>query len=84
MEDETLTNILNLLQNVTNNNSNNSSNNTAPSNNDVQTLLIKFLLSGGLNQIMNLRNQNTTEKNSKETEPTKPRTIDLTNYQRLD
>ena len=84
MEDETLTNILNLLQNVTNNNSNNSSNNPAPSNNDVQTLLIKFLLSGGLNQIMNLRNQNTTGKSSKETEPIKPRTIDLTNYQRLD
>lgn len=78
MEDETLNNVLNLLQNVS---GNNSSNNNTNSNNDLQNLLIKFLLSGGLNQIMNLRNQ---EKQHSEPEPEKPRTIDLTNYQRLD
>ena len=82
MEDETLTNVLNLLQNVNNSNSNNA-NATASNNNDIQTLLIKFLLSGGLNQIMNLRNQNTPPQPTPAT-PEKPRTIDLTHYQRLD
>ena len=83
MEDETLNNVLNLLQNANSNNSN-TANNTA-ANNDIQTLLIKFLLSGGLNQIMNLRNQNTTPPPTSTTPvPEKPRTIDLTNYQRLD
>lgn len=81
MEDETLNNVLNLLQNASNNNANNNS----TSNNDIQTLLIKFLLSGGLNQIMNLRTQNTTPPPATVTPaPEKPRTIDLTNYQRLD
>lgn len=86
MEDETLNNILNLLQNATNNNNSNNTNNSAPSNNnDIQSLLIKFLLSGGLNQIMNLRNQNTTPPPTPaQSQPEKPRTIDLTNYQRLD
>ena len=79
MEDETLNNVLNLLQNVSSNSTN--SNTTFSNNNDIQTLLIKFLLSGGLNQIMNLRNQETKAK--PEPEPVK-RTIDLTNYQRLD
>ncbi len=79
MEDETLNNVLNLLQNVSSNSTN--SNTTFSNNNDIQTLLIKFLLSGGLNQIMNLRNQET--KTKPEPEPVK-RTIDLTNYQRLD
>ncbi|MCM1403891.1 MAG: hypothetical protein NC133_00040 [Prevotella sp.] len=85
MEDETLNNILNLLQNTTSNQSSNQTNNTPFNNNDIQTLLIKFLLSGGLNQIMNLRNQNTTPPQpSAPAQPEKPRTIDLTNYQRLD
>ena len=86
MEDETLNNVLNLLQNATSNNSNNINlnNNSFSNNNDIQTLLIKFLLSGGLNQILNLRKQeNDTPKES--TPPAaKPRTIDLTNYQRHD
>ena len=43
MEDETLTNILNLLQNNNKANTNNTNNNTPTLNNDVQTLLIKFL-----------------------------------------
>lgn len=80
MEDETLNNILNLLQTANNPSSNNA--NTS-SNNDLQTLLIKFLLSGGLTQIMNLRNQNTTSP-APTPPPEKPRTIDLTNYQRID
>ena len=84
MEDETLNNILNILQNA--NNANNSNNNTASTsnlNNDIQNLLIKFLLSGGLNQIMNMRKQNDDTKSSPQPEE-KPRTIDLANYQRLD
>ncbi len=85
MEDETLNNILNLLQNTNSNNSSNHNNNSSANNNDLQTLLIKFLLSGGLNQIMNLRNQNPTPPPTTPTPPPeKPRTIDLTNYQRLD
>lgn len=83
MEDETLNNVLNLLQNTTSNRSENT-NSTSTNNNDLQTLLIKFLLSGGLNQIINLRNQNTTKHNSETNNQEKPRTIDLTNYQRLD
>ncbi len=79
MEDETLNNVLNLLQNATSNNTNNN----ASTNNDIQTLLIKFLLSGGLTQIINLRNQNNTNKTGTAS-PEQPRTIDLTNYQRLD
>lgn len=81
MEDETLNNVLNLLQNASNNNSNNT-NNLFANNNDIQTLLIKFLLSGGLNQILNNRQQENKTKAT--SEPEKPRTIDLTNYQRLD
>ena len=85
MEDETLNNILNLLQNA-NNSSNNTNNTTSSSNlnNDLQTLLIKFLLSGGLNQIMNLRNQNKNTNDEPAPQPEKLRTIDLSNYQRLD
>lgn len=79
MEDETLNNVLNLLQNTSNNNSNNP-NNLFTNNNDLQTLLIKFLLSGGLNQILGSRK----EEPKAQPEPPKPRTIDLTNYQRLD
>ncbi|MBO4823713.1 MAG: hypothetical protein J5580_04105 [Clostridia bacterium] len=84
MEDETLNNVLNLLQNTANNNSNNTTTNNLFTNNnsDIQTLLIKFLLSGGLNQILNLRNHENKSKPAPE--PEKPRTIDLTNYQRLD
>lgn len=82
MEDETLNNVLNLLQNATGNHSNN--NQTTSTNNDIQTLLIKFLLSGGLNQIMNLRNQNSNSTKTESTQSEKLRTIDLTNYQRLD
>ena len=89
MEDETLNNVLNILQNVSNSNTNtNNTNNTnnnlfSNNNNDIQTLLIKLLLSGGLNQIINSRNQNTQEK-PEPPKSEKPRTIDLTNYQRLD
>ena len=86
MEDETLNNILNLLQNATGNNSNQANNTTANRtlNDDIQNLLIKFLLSGGLNQIINMRNQNNVSKEEPQTEPEKLRTIDLSNYQRLD
>lgn len=84
MEDETLNNVLNLLQNATNNHSDNNNNAVPFNNNDIQTLFIKFLLSGGLNQIMNLRNSKSEEPKSEQTSPEKPRTIDLTNYQRLD
>ena len=84
MEDDTLNNILNLLQNVNNNSNTNTTNATFSNNNDLQTLLIKFLLSGGLNQLMNMRNQNSTEKTEPKPAPENPRTIDLTNYQRLD
>ena len=81
MEDETLNNVLNLLQNASNNSSNNT-NNLFNQNNDIQTLLIKFLLSGGLNQIMNARKQENNHQTPPE--PVKPLKIDLTNYQRLD
>ncbi|MBO4726042.1 MAG: hypothetical protein J5598_00385 [Clostridia bacterium] len=85
MEDETLNNILSLLQNANNNNSTtNTTKSSSNLNDDIQNLLIKFLLSGGLNQIMNLRNQDTKTKDEPTPEPEKPRTIDLTNYQRLD
>lgn len=82
MEDETLNNILNLLQNTGSNHQSNNTNNSS-TNNDLQTLIIKFLLSGGLNQIMNMRNQNNPQPAMPKTpEPT--RKIDLSNYQRLD
>ena len=84
MEDDTLNNILNLLQNANNTNVNDTNSNTLFSNNDIQTLFIKYLLSGGLNQLINLRKQNTPPKKEPEPTPQKPRTIDLTNYQRLD
>lgn len=86
MEDETLSNVLNFLQNVTSNNSNNTNNsinNLFSNNNDIQTLLLKFLLSGGLNQIMNTNKKDTASKTEAHI-PEKHRTIDLTNYQRLD
>ena len=38
----------------------------------------------GLNQIMNLRNQNADAKTEPTPPPEKLRTIDLSNYQRLD
>lgn len=83
MEDETLNNILSLLQNANNNSTNNTTKPSSNLNDDIQNLLIKFLLSGGLNQIMNLRNQDAKTKDEPTPEPEK-RTIDLTNYQRLD
>lgn len=83
MEDEALTNILNLLQNNSLNTNKQQTNNTTSStptiNNELQTMLIKFLLSGGLNQFIN-PNKNNTDTNA----PEKIRTIDLKNYQRLD
>lgn len=82
MEDDTLNNILNLLQNTNQtNHPNQASTHTPNLNNDIQNLIIKFLLSGGLNQILNANNSNTTTTNSASE---KPRTIDLKNYQRLD
>lgn len=82
MEDDTLNNILNLLQNTNQTNHANQANTHTPNlNNDIQNLIIKFLLSGGLNQILNTNNSNTTTTNSASE---KPRTIDLKNYQRLD
>lgn len=82
MEDETLSNILTLLQssNATNQAPNKAT--TTSANNEIQTMLIKFLLSGGLNQFMNF-NQNNTPNSSSNIEE-KKRTIDLKNYQRLD
>ena len=83
MDDETLTQILKLLESGGNNQNHNNSNLHSANNNDMQTLLLKFLLSGGLTQIMNLYNQNNNQAPTPPT-PEKPRTIDLTNYQRLD
>ena len=79
MEDDTLTNLLNLLQNNSRSSQPNQANNTPNLNNDLQNFIIKFLLSGGLNQILN--NNSTTNINENHH---KPRTIDLKNYQRLD
>ena len=82
MPDETLTNILNLLQNngtaTNSNNGNNSGNNN--NNNDWQNMLIKLILSGGLNNLFAPRPTTTQEPS----QPEKPRTIDLANYQRID
>ena len=80
MEDETLNNVLNLLQNTSRNNQVNQ-NTSTNINNDIQNLLIKFLLSGGLNQILNSNNTNTHASGQT---AEKHRTIDLKNYQRLD
>ena len=82
MEDDTLNSILNLLQNSNRNNTQSTQTNSTPNlNNDIQNILIKFLLSGGLNQILNFNNnQAQTTQQPQE----KPRTIDLKNYQRLD
>ena len=82
MEDDTLNNILNHLQGTNTQTKQTSPNNTTPNlNNDIQNLLIKFLLSGGLNQILNINNSNApAPQQTSET----PRTIDLKNYQRLD
>ena len=78
MADDTLNNILNLLQGNNNSQSNNNGNN-----NDMQMMLLKFILSGGLNNLF--PNQNTTPKpEPTPTAPTPPRTINLENYQRLD
>ena len=80
MEDDTLNNILNLLQNSGCSNKQSTTNNSSPNlNNEIQNLLIKFLLSGGLNQILNINNTTSTP-----TKPDKPRTINLKDYQRLD
>lgn len=81
MEDETLSNILNLLQNTNTSTSKPTANSSSTINNEVQTMLLKFLLSGGLNQFMNFNKNNPSETN---TISDKPRTIDLKNYQRLD
>ena len=81
MEDETLSNILNLLQNTNTSTSKPTANSSSTINNEVQTMLLKFLLSGGLNQFMNFNKNNPTETT---TISDKPRTIDLKNYQRLD
>ncbi len=80
MEDDTLTNVLNLLQNVSANNKQSAPNSTNTANNDLQSLLIKFLLSGGLTQILNFFSQ----KNANNENLEKHRTIDLKNYQRID
>lgn len=82
MPDETLTNILNLLQNSgTAANSSNSSNSSTNNNNsDWQNMLIKLILSGGLNNLFAPRPITTPEP----PQPEKPRTIDLANYQRID
>ena len=82
MEYDTLNSILNLLQNSNRNNTQSTQTNSTPNlNNDIQNILIKFLLSGGLNQILNFNNnQAQTTQQPQE----KPRTIDLKNYQRLD
>ena len=78
MADDTLNNILNLLQGNNNSQSNNNGNN-----NDMQMMLLKFILSGGLNNLF--PNQNATPKpEPTPTTPTPPRTINLENYQRLD
>ena len=82
MEDETLSNILTLLQNSNATNQAPNKATTSSANNEIQTMLIKFLLSGGLNQFMNF-NQNNTPNSSSNIEE-KKRTIDLKNYQRLD
>ncbi|MBQ7973818.1 MAG: hypothetical protein IJ295_02580 [Clostridia bacterium] len=82
MEDETLNNVLKLLQNTSHDNQKSNQTNNTSNNNDLQTLLIKFLLSGGLNQILNIYNKNTNQTPNSTTE--KVRTIDLKNYQRLD
>ena len=80
MEDDTLTNILNLLQN-TNTAKQANPNNTNTTNSDLQSLLIKFLLSGGLTQILNFFSQKNTNNENSNSEH---RTIDLKNYQRID
>lgn len=81
MADDTLNNILNLLQ--SNNGNNNTQSNNNNSNNEMQMMLLKFLLSGGLNNLF--PNQNaTTKPESTPPTPTPPRTINLENYQRLD
>ena len=79
MADDTLNNILNLLQ--SNNGNNNTQNNNNNSNNDMQMMLLKFILSGGLN---NLFPNQTNAAKPEPTAPTPPRTINLENYQRLD
>jgi len=82
MEDETLSNILTLLQNSNTTNPTPNKATTSSVNNEIQTMLIKFLLSGGLNQFMNFNKNNTPNSSSNIEE--KKRTIDLKNYQRLD
>ena len=78
MEDETLANVLNLLQSANGNNKQSNQTNTQKTiNNDLQSLIIKFLLSGGLTQILNFFSQRNA--NNENTEKT--RTIDLKNYQ---
>ena len=80
MADDTLNDILNLLQNSNTNTQNNTSNNN---NNDLQMMLLKFLLSGGLNNLFPNKNTAATPEPTPAT-PTPPRTINLENYQRLD
>lgn len=85
MQDEVLTNILNLLQSDSGTKSNNANpnpnnNNNANNNGNLQGMLIKMLLSGQLNNLFAPKPQ--------EAEPTPPppppRTINLENYKRLD
>lgn len=87
MEDETLSNILNILQNSNNNTTNSSANannntniNHNNGNNDLQNLLLKMLLSGGLNNMFAPK----PKEPEPETKPAPPRTINLENYKRLD
>ena len=82
MQDEVLTNILNMLQNDNGQkiNPEANKNNNFSSNNDLQSMLIKMLLSGQLN---NLFAPKPKEPEPTPTPPT-PRTINLENYKRLD
>ena len=80
MQDDTLNNILNILQGSNNSGSNQQNNSGNNSNNlDLQNLLIKLLLSGGLNNIFPKQ-----QADNITSEPPKPRTINLENYKRLD
>lgn len=83
MEDDVLNNILNLLQNDGNAKNNVSTNkNTGHNlNDDLQGMLLKMLLSGGLN---NMFAPKQTEPAPASTTPPTPRTINLENYKRLD
>ncbi len=82
MDEDALSNIINLLQGSNNSqntiNNNNGGGFANNQNNDMQALLLKMLMSGAFNNLL-------TPK-SKEPEATPPikRTIDLENYKRID